>query len=435
MASYDNRHEFMDGKIVLYTRNNHPTWHARLKIEGLDKYVVKSTKRTSLAEAKGIAESLYIQFSYKVQNKLETGTHTFGTLYKRFIEAHKVELSDHRFRYIDGTAKRYLLPYFGKYSLAQLTDALIERYWDWRRNFWSSEAGLERIETAQRSRPTKASPHKSKLGNVAKVPAAKSLSMEQTVLRQIFDWAIRTGAMNRKPHVKVPLQKKHGVSRRPAFTEDEWQALYRHLRRWVGESDQGDNLPPPHNSVQLYHRKLLRNYVLFMQASGLRPNEARQLRWRDMKISKDREGVTQLFLSIAPTTKTGARTCVARRNAIEIVERMKLQNAHVGPNNFVFADREGNAIENFGKTFKSVLKDAELLKDSFGAERTIYSLRHTYATSRIANSDITLHDLATNMGTSPATLFAHYSHVTATQKAHIHGGTLHSEKSRKGLYL
>lgn len=57
--AYENRHEFSDGKIVLYTRNGKPTYQARLTIDGLEKYVVKTTKRTNLAEAKAVAEALH----------------------------------------------------------------------------------------------------------------------------------------------------------------------------------------------------------------------------------------------------------------------------------------------------------------------------------------------------------------------------------------
>jgi integrase len=42
----------------------------------------------------------------------------------------------------------------------------------------------------------------------------------------------------------------------------------------------------PH-SFHVRQRNILRNYVLFMANSGLRPNEARQLRWRDIKITDD----------------------------------------------------------------------------------------------------------------------------------------------------
>lgn len=442
--AYENRHEFMDGKIVLYTRNENPTFHARIRIDGLENYIVKSTKRTNLAEAKAVAETFYNDYWYRFRNGLEVGTNTFSTLYRRWLEANKVGLSHHRLTYIDGTANRYFLPYFGKFSLAQITDALVEKYWDWRRNYWVSAAGAQKIEAARKARPTTLHPHKSRLGNVAKIPAAKTLQMEQTVLRQVFAWAIRTGQMTRMPHVKVPLQKKHGVSRRPAFEEEDWKALYRYLRSWAGDDKQEDKSKPDYqplhshamsNGIHIYHRHLLRNYVLFMQASGLRPNEARQLRWRDLKIKKDRKGVDQLHINIAPTTKTGERTCVALHNAIEIVARMKEQNGCTEPDDFVFSDRDGRPVENFGKTFKAVLEASGLLTDSFGQVRTIYSLRHTYATFRIANSDISLHDLAKNMGTSPTTLFNHYSHVTATQKAHIHGGNLNKEKSRKGWYL
>lgn len=437
MSAYGERHIFQDGRIVLYTRNDSPTFQARITVDGLPKPIVKSTKRTSIVEALAVAEDLYNDFRYKVRHGQEIGTHTFATLYKRYLASNKAGLSEHRIKFIDGTAGRYFLPYFGRYNIAQITDTLIENYWDWRRNFWTSDAGKDRIATAQRARPTAANPRKSKLGNVAPVPSTKSLSMEQTVLRQIFGWAVRTGAMTRMPHVKVPVQRSHGVSRRPAFTPDEWQQLYRYLRNWVGEGDEGVVTPEPKklNAYHLHHRRLLRNYILFMHASGLRPNEARQLRWRDMKTHKDRNGETQLLLSVSPTTKTGARDCIPLRYALDIVERMKAQNIHREPDDFVFSGVDGAPVSDFGKTFKKVLRDSGLLHDSFGQERTIYSLRHTYATMRLANSDISLHDLAQNMGTSPATIFAHYSHVTPTQKAHLHGGTLHKDKSRKGWYL
>ena len=40
------------------TRNDSPNFHARLKIDGISGYIVKSTKRKSLGEAARIAEEL-----------------------------------------------------------------------------------------------------------------------------------------------------------------------------------------------------------------------------------------------------------------------------------------------------------------------------------------------------------------------------------------
>ena len=67
--------------------------------------------------------------------------------------------------------------------------------------------------------------------------------------------------------------------------------------------------------------------------------------------------------------------------------------------------------------------------------RTIYSLRHTYATFRLLYGNANIEDLAQNMGTSPQQIFNHYRHITIRQKAPELGGRLHSDANRKGLYL
>ncbi|MBG05026.1 MAG: hypothetical protein CMM59_13235 [Rhodospirillaceae bacterium] len=68
--SYENRHILRDGRIVLYTRNNRPTYHVRLKLDGHKGYIVKSTKRKSLAEATVVAEDLYDDLRYKIRHGL-----------------------------------------------------------------------------------------------------------------------------------------------------------------------------------------------------------------------------------------------------------------------------------------------------------------------------------------------------------------------------
>ena len=51
-----------------------------------------------------------------------------------------------------------------------------------------------------------------------------------------------------------------------------------------------------------------------------------------------------------------------------------------------------------------------------GTDRTLYSLRHTYATIELlTGTDI--HTLARQMGTSVVTLDRHYSKLTATMAA------------------
>lgn len=436
--AYDGHHSIRDGKIVLYRRNGKLIYHARMAVDGVDGYVVQSTRQTDLAEAIRVANERYEDYRYKVRNGLETSRFTFETIWRRWYQTHSQSeaVGEHRLRYIKGTATRYFLPFFGAKALADITDAEIAKYWDWRRVYWSSEEGAAKIEKAQKSRTTEKRPYKQKLGNVAKTPSAKSLKMEQTVLKQILHWAFQIGAISRMPFVKSPVKlKRVSETRRPAFTLEEWQQLYRFMRHWAEGKEADGSLTPDArlNSMHLWHRELIRNYVLIMGRTGLRPNEARQLRWCDLDQFKADDGEVYIVLNISPDTKTGERDVIGLGELMEVFDRIKEKTKFKGATDFVFAAPSGKPVDNFGKTFKSVLEICDLLKDRHGRIRTIYSLRHTYATLRLLHGDVPIDDLARNMGTSTSMIEKHYSHVTNRQKAKTLSGRNIISMSRKGL--
>ena len=447
--TYQDAHRVRDGKILVYKREGSPAYQTRLNVPGVSGYVFRTTKENDLSAAIQKAEDMFDDLRFKVRNNLDVGTYTFATLYKKWWEATASTLSVHRQRFIKGTANRYLLPYFGQKTTDGITDEFAANYWDWRINYWSSDDGQDKIEKAQKSRTTKNKPYKTVLGNVAKVPAQKTLQMEQSLLRQIFHWARRTGRMKYDVLVKAPKvnrnnsARENNPSRRPAFELDEWRTLVRYLRNWVKEESHGSQ--PRKNgsfsrikgedyslvhSLHRYQREVLRCYVQFMCYSGLRPNEARQLRWRDVDFDwVDEEGKRQVLLYVAPTTKTGEREVIPLWYVRSTLKRLKKISQFTGSDDLVFCSHTGEPIENFGKTFKDVLKKANLLDDRFGRARTIYSLRHTYATFRLLYAGIPMETLALNMGTSPKMIFDHYSHITARQQAHVLG---RRGKTRRG---
>jgi integrase len=64
------------------------------------------------------------------------------------------------------------------------------------------------------------------------------------------------------------------------------------------------------------------------------------------------------------------------------------------------------------RSFKQFLKDSGLLYGvGSDAKRTLYSLRHTYATLQLMDGR-GIHELARQMGTSVAMLEQHYSKIT-----------------------
>jgi integrase len=81
----------------------------------------------------------------------------------------------------------------------------------------------------------------------------------------------------------------------------------------------------------------------------------------------------------------------------------------------------------FSATFEQCLKSAELLENRYGAIRTLYSMRHTYATFQILNG-VDYHTLEKNMGTSIGMLERHYSHLTQTLAANELIGKRHPER-------
>ena len=58
-----------------------------------------------------------------------------------------------------------------------------------------------------------------------------------------------------------------------------------------------------------------------------------------------------------------------------------------------------------------------LLEDHEGRRRTLYSIRHTYATLALVSGEVDIRTLSRQMGPSVAMLERHYPKLTATMAA------------------
>jgi len=190
-------------------------------------------------------------------------------------------------------------------------------------------------------------------------------------------------------------------SRRPHFNEKEWRKITRHLREFVKVD----------NKKTLRERTMLVNYVLILSNTGIRVGEARSLKWRDI-----REVDGNVILTVSG--KTGIREVVSRTNEVrDYVKRIydlrvtEVGEDKVNPNDLVFCHKDGSEIGSFKKSFQSLLKGCGVEKDSFGRNRTIYSLRHTYATFRL-HEGVNHYVLSRNMGTSVKMLEDYYGHTS-----------------------
>jgi len=138
--------------------------------------------------------------------------------------------------------------------------------------------------------------------------------------------------------------------------------------------------------------------------------------------------------------KTGRRTIVCRHSVRKYLDRIKDRfenlkgksfNHLINVEDYVFRLRDGSVPKDLHGAFKIMLRKAELLDDVNGNRRSLYSLRHTYATFQILYSKIDLHTLAKNMGTSIAMLEKHYSHLDVLHRADILAGRSDQIRGRK----
>src|ERR1700748_2620542 len=135
--------------------------------------------------------------------------------------------------------------------------------------------------------------------------------------------------------------------------------------------------------------------------SGIRVGEARHLRWRDVSSTKTLSGQKRLIFTVRG--KTGEREVVCNETVERYVERLrKFRSKEVKALNLqepIFCHPNGRPIGSFKKGFEQALDEAGVLCGSDGKKRVPYSLRHTYATTRISEG-VSVFQLAANMGTS-----------------------------------
>jgi integrase len=192
-------------------------------------------------------------------------------------------------------------------------------------------------------------------------------------------------------------------------------------------------------------RELLSIYVPFMAATGMRPGtEAEFLEWRHIDVEV-RDGQPVLHFRLQ-RGKRGPRNFVAHNSCWLLLERLRQLSPDLSSMTLeevlkkripklLFRLSDGSVPDNWGKPFRQWLEDSELLNCPVtGKERSLYSLRHYYATQRVLEG-IPVHDLSEQMGTSVLMITKHYSHLTPLMKAKQFAGVVDETVSTEAAQI
>ena len=375
-------HHLLDGKITLYIREKSAYWQARFTMPN-GEYIRLSTGHYDLEEAKVQSVILFETLKVKVRLGTPLRIKTFGDVARlvlKEIRASKQQ-NKHKKIYRDYVfvIQKYLLPFFGKKEIIALTADDIHEFEAWR------------------------------ITVMGKIPKASTERNHSSAYNRIMNYARSMGYLpSDKPIPPMKVDGPKGQAR-PAFTQEEIDYLLEFMKTW--EVEKGVFYPD--------NRKLCRCYVEFLVYTGIRHGtEALPIRWKHFQwhYIKDKK-----YLKVWVSGKTGPRFLIAKHAFIETLTRLykwqglkyetldDLMNARL--DKLVFVTPDGYQPRDFRTLFVSLMKGSNLLKNEADQTRTLYSLRHTYATIALSEG-VDIHTLARQMGTSITMLEKHYSKLT-----------------------
>lgn len=436
MAYYENSRKLLDGDLILYQRNlktavpnakkhREPTWYMKLRISP-KRIINRSTGLTIYEEAYRYARAEYD----RLRNASALG-HSLNdyTFQQHWDDWHKRNVDQGVWRparqdWHRKLAERYFKAYFrhadgSSMRLNDINAVVANGYWNWRIAYWATGPGAKLTDYNPKRRGAKTTTTK----NAAKLPAKKTLQMEQTALNQIFADAREQGRLQQEFRLKAPVANKRDVRRKP-FEDKELSQLYRYLNFYKKLHG-----PFKHDRVNENHklqRHQLYHLVVFLVNSGLRIGEAREMRWRDIQFDVEYGEAIQKIckVHVRQNTKTRENRMVQTQSgANRTLKQWKELSPFNGDNDYVWFGHKGKdgkqrPLGDLNKTFQSFLKrvpfpgqDDGLLFNFEGEKRCLYSLRHTYATLR-RTSGVSWEDLARNMGCKRAQIEKHYDHTT-----------------------
>ena len=398
-----------DDKVSVYTRRllKGDIYYARYKITnksvaGDQRYVTESLKTTDEKTALERARQRYAEICLleRANKAIRSGTvkaeiESFIAQYEDGVSKGLRGYSNHMLVGFRKSIVRYFVEYIGKKAIADVSADDLSRYESWRHDYWSKliKAGV--------------AVH----GNVKAKPSQRTIEWEVNAFKQFLRWAGTQGVYSGNALTfRYTVDKKQS---RSAFTADQLNklVLFARQKAWVnGVGKHG------HDARLTRYRKMLRAYVVFMAGTGLRPGEARHLKWRDITYtqSTDKQESLEVFVHASHSKVNATRTTIGLDIASMAIESLhkqrKASNDFAGPDDYIWCDTDGTLIKDFREGFNNLIKAAGVETDSMGNKLAIYSLRHLYITSRIRNG-VDSYQLAKNTGTSPEMIRKFYDHV------------------------
>ncbi len=388
----DTKITVVGGKATLYKRPRSTIWQVRFKLAN-NKWHCQSTNTTDIEQAKANAMYIYQTVKIKTEAGLSATTKTFKQIAKdelaNMAQAMASGVGKRTYRDYTFAINKYLIPFFGNYAIESITAEMVRDFEGWR------------------------------IAMMGKIPMASTKRNHSSAYIRIINLAKERGIIGSTRVVPMLDSKGERSRARPAFSDDELKTLFAFIPSWIESS---------YTERTKQMRVLCSAYIEFLLNTGIRHGtEALPLRWKHLQWHWIGE---KKYLRVWVSGKTGPRYLIAKNEVLTVLETlMRWQGLtyttlemliEAKLDRLIFRLATGGQISNMENIFRNLMKQSGLMFDSGGQRRTLYSLRHTYATKALAKS-VDIHTLARQMGTSVVMIEKHYSKITPMLKAEMLG--------------
>lgn len=359
-------------EAVIYQRGR--TWHMRVRVPDTSQYDRRTCGPRDRDAAVRHCREVYFDLHRRHREGISPATRTLGQLADQTLERlqrrRRVEaLSPHMLTLLESKIRTLML-----YWAEQTPEAVTAAAW--------ADYIVHRRETGR-----------ARGGGVL---SATTLRHEKLAMAEILHTALAEKLINHIPVLKTPPQTK-GTGIRPALVTNEIKQILDEIMRRLMQED-GD---PAKNNA----RVLLFHYVNILFSAGLRTNDIKLLRWRDIAFRRNAKGEEIVVIEARGKVKMADRqgspyrVCVGGPDAADWIRSLAEHYPHAKPDDLLFRNDTGTGPRRFTRIFKRLVRHLRIETDSDGRVRTPYSLRHSYAMTML-NRKVSPEDLSLNMGCS-----------------------------------
>lgn len=397
---YLNSREVAPG-VLVYQRagSKTPVWQYRLTKPDGSGYVAKSAKTVSLKEASRLA-CLEME---KIKNRYVKGQEltvpSFGRVADDFLDsiAAMKKKNPRKYESYEAPIRLYFKVNLGKEAIDTIDRYRLRQYYSWR----------------------------GKVNN--KEPSASTLNSENVPLRAIFDFAVECRIISESELPRIRNFSLEEQEPRVGFSENDYRKLrkaaYRRFResknlafeRYRKRVGLRENVILLKKNVwqsdrEAWQRFQLYIYVLIMANTGMRPETARKIMWKDVIPNPLDPGKGVVIWA---GTKKGRK---ARKNyVVPFSEGQRaLRMLHSERPDKSKKDVPLFDFSSFKRSFATTCESANVLYDEDGRKRTIYSLRHYYIT-KMLYLKVPITYIANNTMTSIGMIDRHYNHTSTLE--------------------